>query len=30
MVIHNGIVKTKRQMADEYDICIKTFDKLLI
>jgi hypothetical protein len=25
----NGTVKTKQQMADEYGICIKTFDRLL-
>jgi hypothetical protein len=29
MEIHTGIVKTKQQMANEYGICIKTFDKLL-
>lgn len=29
MDIHVGIVKTKQQMADEYGICIKTFDRLL-
>jgi hypothetical protein len=26
---HFNIVKTKQQMADEYGICTKTFDKLL-
>jgi hypothetical protein len=29
MDLHNNIVKTKQQMADEYGICIKTFDRLL-
>jgi hypothetical protein len=29
MELHNGIVKTKQQMADEYGVCIKTFDRLL-
>jgi len=27
---HNGGVKTKQQMADEYGVCRKTFNKLLI
>ncbi len=27
---HNGIVKTKQQIADEYGVCRKTFAKLLI
>ncbi len=27
---HNGVVKTKQQMADEYGVCRKTFAKLLI
>lgn len=26
---HNGVVKTRQQMADEYGICRKTFNKLL-
>ena len=26
---HNGVVKTKQQMADEYGICRKTLNKLL-
>lgn len=26
---HNGGVKTRQQMADEYGICRKTFNKLL-
>ena len=26
---HNGGVKTKQQMADEYGVCRKTFNKLL-
>jgi len=26
---HNGCVKTKQQMADEYGVCRKTFNKLL-
>jgi hypothetical protein len=29
MEVHNGIAKTKQQIADEYGICIKTFDRLL-
>lgn len=29
MEIHNGGVKTKQQMADEYGVCRKTFVKLL-
>jgi hypothetical protein len=29
MEIHNGGVKTKQQMADEYGVCRKTFNKLL-
>jgi hypothetical protein len=29
MEIHNGVAKTKQQMASEYGICIKTFDRLL-
>jgi len=27
---HNGVVKTKQQIADEYGVCRKTFTKLLI
>lgn len=27
---HNGGVKTKQQMADEYGVCRKTFNKLLM
>ena len=27
---HNGGVETKQQMADEYGVCHKTFNKLLI
>jgi hypothetical protein len=27
---HNGGVKTKQQMADEYGVCRKTFNKLLL
>jgi hypothetical protein len=27
---NNGGVKTKQQMADEYGVCRKTFNKLLI
>lgn len=30
MINHNGGVKTKQQMADEYGICRKTFNKLLL
>ena len=30
MDIHNGGVKTKQQMADEYGVCRKTFNKLLM
>lgn len=26
---HNSIAKTKQQMADEYGVCIKTFDRLM-
>jgi len=26
---HNGVVKTKQQMSEEYGICCKTFNKLL-
>jgi hypothetical protein len=29
MEIHNGVAKTKQQIAYEYGICIKTFDRLL-
>jgi hypothetical protein len=29
MEVHNGGVKTKQQMADEYGVCRKTFVKLL-
>lgn len=29
MESHNGVVKTRQQMADEYGICRKTFNKLL-
>ena len=29
METHNGGVKTKQQMADEYGVCRKTFNKLL-
>jgi hypothetical protein len=29
MEYHNGGVKTKQQMADEYGVCRKTFNKLL-
>jgi hypothetical protein len=27
---HNGGVKTKQQMADEYGVCTKTFNKRLL
>jgi hypothetical protein len=27
---HNGAVKTKQQMADEYGVCRKTFNRLLL
>ncbi|MBG0858471.1 MAG: hypothetical protein IQL11_03140 [Bacteroidales bacterium] len=27
---HNGVVKTKQQMAAEYGVCRKTFHRLLI
>lgn len=30
MNYHNGGVKTKQQMADEYGVCRKTFNKLLL
>jgi hypothetical protein len=30
MEIHLGGVKTKQQMADEYGVCRKTFNKLLL
>jgi hypothetical protein len=30
MINHSGGVKTKQQMADEYGVCRKTFNKLLI
>jgi hypothetical protein len=26
----NGAVKTKQQMADEYGVCLKTFNRLLM
>jgi hypothetical protein len=29
MEIHNGGAKTKQQMADEYGVCRKTFNKFL-
>ena len=29
MVIYSSVTKTKQQIADEYGICIKTFDRLL-
>lgn len=29
MLNHNGGVKTKQQMAEEYGVCRKTFNKLL-
>ena len=30
MLNHNGGVKSKQQMADEYGVCRKTFNKLLL
>ena len=30
MLNYNGGVKSKQQMADEYGVCRKTFNKLLI
>lgn len=30
MLNHDGGVKTKQQMADEYGVCRKTFNKLLL
>jgi len=30
MNFHSGGVKTKQQMADEYGVCRKTFNKLLL
>ena len=29
-MVHNGGVKTKQQMADEYGICRKTFSRMLL
>jgi hypothetical protein len=30
MTNHNGGVKTRQQMAEEYGVCRKTFNKLLV